>query len=429
MNKQEYMDKLKEALKSFDEEVRNEIVADYEEHFDMGLASGKTEEEVIAELGSIEELVKELKELNGETKKGFSLDDININGEDVVNAINDVAKGFAGFLGSLAGTITKGAGKMSESVSDGAESFADSFKSNFESVSDKVINKTNELAKEVAESYKAARGEEAGREATKEETVSETEDLASGNAESIVVEADCAEIEVGESDSDKIEVKYTNFGSPNQKLAFRFESYTQNGVFYAKVKRQFSTTNFFKSLSCPRILLEVKLPKGMKKVEINTASGKIDCKYVESDFLKVHNVSGSIDINDTKVNNLECGNVSGCISIEATEAKYVSANSVSGKTNLTGTFEETRVSTTSGVTSLDIAKAEKITVSSISGTTNIHLAECSGYDADISAMSGNSNCSFGDSNMKGSRGGHFTLGDGSVKIKISAMSGNTNIEA
>ena len=43
MNKQEYMYNLFEALRPFDEDVRNEIISDYEEHFADGLANGKTE--------------------------------------------------------------------------------------------------------------------------------------------------------------------------------------------------------------------------------------------------------------------------------------------------------------------------------------------------------------------------------------------------
>ena len=65
MSKQEYMSALQNALAEFEEELVQEIVADYEEHFTEGAAKGKTEEEMIAELGSVEELVNELCELQG----------------------------------------------------------------------------------------------------------------------------------------------------------------------------------------------------------------------------------------------------------------------------------------------------------------------------------------------------------------------------
>ena len=63
MNKQEYMYNLFEALRPFDEDVRNEIISDYEEHFADGLANGKTEEQIVEELGPIDELIAEKESL------------------------------------------------------------------------------------------------------------------------------------------------------------------------------------------------------------------------------------------------------------------------------------------------------------------------------------------------------------------------------
>ena len=54
MKKEEYMGALASALAGFDEELVQEIVSDYEERFRVGLENGKTEEQVIAELGSIQ---------------------------------------------------------------------------------------------------------------------------------------------------------------------------------------------------------------------------------------------------------------------------------------------------------------------------------------------------------------------------------------
>lgn len=62
MNKTEYLSALKEALKDTDESVMEEIVLDYEEHFQIGMENGKGEEQICVELGAIDDLVKEIKE-------------------------------------------------------------------------------------------------------------------------------------------------------------------------------------------------------------------------------------------------------------------------------------------------------------------------------------------------------------------------------
>lgn len=56
MNKKEFMKKLKQLLPEKD---RRDILLDYEEHFLSGLNDGKTEEEIVAELGSPEEVARE----------------------------------------------------------------------------------------------------------------------------------------------------------------------------------------------------------------------------------------------------------------------------------------------------------------------------------------------------------------------------------
>lgn len=61
MNKIEYLKALKEALRDIDESVMEEIVSDYEEHFQVGIEKGKSEEEICEDLGSIDDLVEEIK--------------------------------------------------------------------------------------------------------------------------------------------------------------------------------------------------------------------------------------------------------------------------------------------------------------------------------------------------------------------------------
>lgn len=61
MTRTEYMDMLKEALRGFDAELGEEIMEDYRQHFDEGGRLGRTDEEIIKELGSIEDMIQDLK--------------------------------------------------------------------------------------------------------------------------------------------------------------------------------------------------------------------------------------------------------------------------------------------------------------------------------------------------------------------------------
>lgn len=62
MTKAEYMKTLQEKLQRYNIAVEREILEDYEQHFAEGLAQGRTEEEIIRELGNIEEMLQEFSE-------------------------------------------------------------------------------------------------------------------------------------------------------------------------------------------------------------------------------------------------------------------------------------------------------------------------------------------------------------------------------
>ena len=60
MTKAEYLEKLQEKLQKFSNELQDEIMDDYLQHFAEGQQLGKSDEEIIEELGNIEDMIQEL---------------------------------------------------------------------------------------------------------------------------------------------------------------------------------------------------------------------------------------------------------------------------------------------------------------------------------------------------------------------------------
>lgn len=66
MTKLEYMQYVKEKLQGYDREFVEEILENYEEHFEAGLKNGRSEEEICEELGNIENLLGDIQYVMGD---------------------------------------------------------------------------------------------------------------------------------------------------------------------------------------------------------------------------------------------------------------------------------------------------------------------------------------------------------------------------
>jgi uncharacterized membrane protein len=59
MNRQQFMQAMEMYLHPMDQMERAELLTDYDQHFTMGLREGKSEEEIVQELGRPEEIARE----------------------------------------------------------------------------------------------------------------------------------------------------------------------------------------------------------------------------------------------------------------------------------------------------------------------------------------------------------------------------------
>lgn len=60
MNREEYMNELKKAIEKCSSTQQKDIISDFEEHFEMGIQSGHSEQEIINSLGPITEFIADL---------------------------------------------------------------------------------------------------------------------------------------------------------------------------------------------------------------------------------------------------------------------------------------------------------------------------------------------------------------------------------
>lgn len=93
MTKYEFLRIIEEGLEDFPTSERNDILYDYEEHFTYGRADGKTDEDIIAELGDPYEIVnqyrnsylKPISEDNNSSEKDSASNSSQFNTEDTDN--------------------------------------------------------------------------------------------------------------------------------------------------------------------------------------------------------------------------------------------------------------------------------------------------------------------------------------------------------
>lgn len=62
MNKEEFITQLKQSIQILDDQEQQYFVEEYTQHIDMKMSQGMTEEEAVKEMGSVEELSKEILE-------------------------------------------------------------------------------------------------------------------------------------------------------------------------------------------------------------------------------------------------------------------------------------------------------------------------------------------------------------------------------
>ncbi len=389
MNKIEYLNALKEALKDTEESVMEEIVSDYEEHFQVGIQEGKSEEQICEELGSINDLVDEIKEVyqadkgkHGEkdedqtnsndrksSERRFNIP--GFDGEKIGDAINS-ALDSAGEAISKIDVIEIGHSLKNtlEQATSSINNFTDTYlKNSFDfnrrntEGSSENVSKSYEAGEEPEDGEKSNvsydfENDSQGTEATTESSDTPTEDAArvdtkdaadqnlewqntsegnneedkkkkTGDGLNLVLSGDCADVTIVKSPNQKVNISYVNNGNERQKQFFEFYSYKEGNTIHAGIRR-IGKTVFLFHLNHNSMQIHVELPESMNNVDIKTASGDIKLIDVKAERIIVGAASGEISLKQVISTDLRIKCSSGDINLEAINSVQLNAGTMSG---------------------------------------------------------------------------------------------------
>ncbi len=439
MNKIEYLNALKEALKDTEESVMEEIVSDYEEHFQVGTQEGKSEEQICEELGSINDLVDEIKEAyQGERSKKDKEDENQTNSNDKKS--NERRFNIPGFdgekLGDAINSALDSAGEAIskidvieightlkntlEQATSSINNFTDTYlrnsfdfnRKNTEGSSENVT-KSYEAGEETEDGKKSNvsydfRNDNLGTEETSESSDTPMEDAAragtkealdqnserqngsedrseedkkkkTGDGLNLVLGGECADVTIAKSPNQKVNISYDNSGNERQKQFFEFYSYKEGNTIYAGIRRVGKTVFLF-HMNHNSMHIHVELPESMNYVEIKTASGDIKLFDVKAERIIVGAASGEISLKQVLSTDLRIKCSSGDINLETVNSIQLSAATMSGDIRADG-IDAKFLSMKSGSGDIEVGNitADIVDNSTMSGDIELHqvkVSEC-----------------------------------------------------
>lgn len=359
MTKSEYMGALREKLQHYNRALEMEILDDYEQHFAEGLAEGRREEDIIAELGNIDDMLKE-----------FSEEDLKQELETVESQANQ----------------------------------SNSYK----------------------QFYRA-----------------------------VVIEGLLADVEVTASEDEQIRIEYDNCGSKAQKMRYHFYQYEQDGVFYAGVRERtgadrgeaFTPESGFDSIwnaffkfsqftnwSGEDIHLNVQIPARIPSIRIETTSGELWVRGIQTREMETRCLSGDMRIEDVACEKFSGKTQSGEMEVSGMNMKLEGDTMIEVQTT-SGDLEvrdiaaaAVRLQTASGDVSAERLRAGRLRIQTASGEQKLEDIVCD--LADLRSGSGD----IGAENMQG-REVSVATGSGDVELAadmedydLKAGSGDIDLE-
>ena len=399
MTKLEYMKKLQEKLEKFGKELQEEILEDYRQHFAEGENEGKSEEEIIDELGNIEEMIRELSEEDlpegfaqldpgGRAENAGQVTETGEEEEEQDVKDTDLKKSFS-YSAYYKGIVLEG---------KAANVFVSRSEDNRIHVDYEVKGVSNQL------NYEYYQHEEDGVFYAGVKRRKGARD---------------------EGDSEEKMVKVTLFG--------------HTIISYGNI------SNF--SGGGQNITLTVRIPKGVPKLTVKVGSGNVSVSGVEleafegssgsgnvaldevvADRMKAHSGSGNIKVSHTEFISGSLDTGSGNVKAEMIKGRDLKCGTGSGNVKVDAAVAEYHLSTGSGSIKLRAVGASELAdMSTGSGSIRLELEGAKGMEAAVRSGSGSIYIDWDGQESQKVKNGTYAYGNSACKVKASTGSGSIKI--
>ncbi len=365
MTKSEYLSALKHKLESFNMELQQEIMEDYEQHFAEGLAAGKTEDEIIEELGSIEDMIQELPEEDMKQE---------------IQAMDNVSRKNSTYEGEYKAIAIEGlvADVYLEGSDDGCIS----------------VDYQNDGDAYIQQKYRFYQYEENG----------------------------VFHVGVKDSGERKDKKKIVLFG----KTILSYNSMTQcNGNIQLTVRIPAGIPRVEAvTLSGDLDVRGVRT----NQLELKTTSGDMNLDDMESAGMSFQTASGDIDLTGARAETVRMQTASGDIEVSDLTAATLTAGTGSGDMEIEGSLEEYIIKTGSGDVELKAESGvRRINVTTGSGDAELDLTRAGG--AEVHATVGSGDCAIygADGEQHQVTCGSITVGNGDCKVSVRTGSGDVEV--
>ena len=468
MNKELYLNELKNKLSGFDEELVNEIMQDYEEHFTLGYAQGKSDEQIIESLGSIDDFVKEIessyKRNNKSNNMSFTIDLSSLN--DLSDKLNNATEKLSKELTEKYDKVysdrfakyAQNAEKLAREAEKYTREFSEEFEKRFNEMKNNFDNYDDPFADFDEENIVNLNEETPNNEDEVELTYDK-------KIRKIIVRDFLGRIDVRHTDGGPY-INYHNYGSLKEKLMWSFNCRTDDDTLILTLVRN-NMANFTRFNHSPDCELEIAIDE-IEAIEfVNCTSTDIDVEGIKTNSLISHLLSGDMNIDAIQAERVEIDTTSGDVEVSdstiglfdmkstsGTVAFYDSVVdtmrivSVSGDVELNdGIMHRAGISTTSGDIVLRGAELIKLGCESISGDIEAVIHESGeahvkttsgdillelqnnnlGFVSKLKTSSGDISVHYGNIDLDELQNGNYTFNDQNIRIVASTLSGDIEI--